>query len=72
MFSPAKLLIIPVHRLYLVAGSYICDCLDTFIKDLKSEDCVCADGYEAVEQVCTDINECAGESECGVNEVSAV
>ena len=53
-----------------LAGSYICDCLDTFIRPAKSGDCVCADGFESADGVCVDINECSSESACGKNEVS--
>merc|ERR1712003_408803 len=52
-----------------IEGSYICDCLDTFISDPKSQACVCADGFEAAEGKCVDVDECAGESPCGENEV---
>ena len=49
------------------AGSYICDCLDTFVKDPVSGDCVCADGFENKDGACVDIDECAN-SPCGENE----
>lgn len=51
-----------------IEGSYICDCLDTFIRDAQSQECVCADGFGAVEGECVDVNECDGESPCGNNE----
>jgi len=51
-----------------VEGSYICDCLDTFVKDPKTKECVCADGYENSDGVCVDINEC-DDDPCGENEV---
>merc|ERR1719487_2912864 len=50
-----------------VEGSYICDCLDTFIRVKKSKECVCADGFEAKDGACVDIDECA-ENPCGENE----
>ena len=57
--------------LIISAGSYVCDCLDSFIKDPKSKDCVCADGYEASEGACVDVDECEADP-CGDNQVSEV
>ena len=54
---------IPIH-----SGSYLCDCLDTFVKDITSGECVCADGFENIDGVCDDVDECA-DSPCGENEV---
>ena len=51
----------------LYPGSYICDCLDTFVRD-RSNECVCADGYENQDGSCVDIDECADDP-CGENEV---
>jgi len=50
-----------------VEGSYICDCLDTFVRD-SSNECVCADGFENQDGACMDIDECADDP-CGENEV---
>ncbi|KAL5252435.1 hypothetical protein ACHWQZ_G015268 [Mnemiopsis leidyi] len=50
-----------------VEGSYLCDCLDTFVKDLSSGECVCADGFENSDGVCADVDECA-DNPCGENE----
>lgn len=50
-----------------VEGSYICDCLDTFVRCTASQECVCADGYENQDGVCADIDECAANP-CGENE----
>ena len=52
----------------LNSGSFICDCLDTFVKDKKTKECVCADGYENKDGECVDINEC-DDDPCGENEV---
>ena len=52
----------------MILGSYICDCLDTFVKDPVSGDCVCADGYEDQGGTCADVDECL-DSPCGENEV---
>ena len=55
-----------------ISGVYICECLNTFIKDPVSQACYCADGFEAVEGECTDVDECAGKSPCSENEVSTL
>ena len=38
------------------------------MKDKKTKECVCADGYENKDGECVDINEC-DDDPCGENEV---
>ena len=54
------------------SGVYICECLETFIRDPVSQTCYCADGFEAVGGECTDVDECAEISPCSENEVSTL
>jgi len=51
-----------------IEGAFICDCLDTFIKDPESGDCVCADGFENKDGKCADVDECATNPCTGENE----
>ena len=52
----------------LIIGSYICDCLDTLVRDHDSGECECADGFESQDGTCVDINEC-DDNPCRENEV---
>ena len=64
-----KLIMIQIISL---SGVYICECLETFIRDPVSETCYCANGFEAVGGECTDVDECAEISPCSENEVSTL
>ena len=56
--------------LTILQGSYICDCLNTLVRDHESGDCMCADGFEMDDKddSCVDVNECEDEP-CRDNEV---